>query len=208
MTQQELAEKLGVSRQAVSRWEQMISEPATENLIRIGKVFGVSVDSLIDDDWVVQEKNLIQGDVIRAGTSEKNSKGGVRMKQKLSAFNRYIYLAIALIIFIYERLLTKVYPRSTSILTGVYVIRSIGPLFSFFLMVYLVLAVVHYTSEMKKYRGIVRLSLIFGVAVTWIFLCNLMKTHTILMWGSYSVLPAIGFAIVLNILQKRNEEIT
>lgn len=32
MTQMELAEKLDISRQAVSRWEQGISEPSTENL--------------------------------------------------------------------------------------------------------------------------------------------------------------------------------
>ena len=38
MTQLDLAEKLDISRQAVSRWEQGTSEPPTENLISIGKL--------------------------------------------------------------------------------------------------------------------------------------------------------------------------
>ena len=48
MTQIELAEKLDISRQAVSRWEQGTAEPSTENLIRIGKLFGVPVDDLVN----------------------------------------------------------------------------------------------------------------------------------------------------------------
>ena len=48
MTQIELAEKLDISRQAVSRWEQETAEPSTENLIRIGKLFGVPVDDLVN----------------------------------------------------------------------------------------------------------------------------------------------------------------
>lgn len=55
MTQQELAERLGVSRQAVSRWERMTSDPSTENLICIGKLFDVSVDSLLNDGVQIQE---------------------------------------------------------------------------------------------------------------------------------------------------------
>ena len=48
MTQVELAEKLGISRQAVSRWERGTAEPSTENLICIGRLFDVSVDDLMD----------------------------------------------------------------------------------------------------------------------------------------------------------------
>ena len=34
-SQEMVAEKLGVSRQAVSKWENNISEPSTENLLKI-----------------------------------------------------------------------------------------------------------------------------------------------------------------------------
>lgn len=50
MTQTELAEALDISRQAVSRWEQGMSEPSTANLIRIGQLFGVPVDALVNVD--------------------------------------------------------------------------------------------------------------------------------------------------------------
>lgn len=50
MTQMELAEKLDISRQAVSRWEQGMAEPSTENLIRIGQLLGVPVDVLVNGD--------------------------------------------------------------------------------------------------------------------------------------------------------------
>ena len=44
MSQEELAGKLGVSRQAVSKWELNESIPDTENVIELGKIFGVSLD--------------------------------------------------------------------------------------------------------------------------------------------------------------------
>jgi len=50
MTQMELAEALDISRQAVSRWEQGVSEPSTANLIRIGQLFGVPVNALVNVD--------------------------------------------------------------------------------------------------------------------------------------------------------------
>jgi len=55
LTQLELAAAVHVSRQAVSRWERMTSDPSTENLICIGKLFDVSVDSLLNDGVQIQE---------------------------------------------------------------------------------------------------------------------------------------------------------
>lgn len=47
MSQEDLAAKLGVSRQAVSRWELNESIPDTENVIQLGRIFGVSLDYLL-----------------------------------------------------------------------------------------------------------------------------------------------------------------
>ena len=49
MSQEELAEKLEVSRQAVSRWEQGSAMPDMINLSKISKLFGVTADYLIND---------------------------------------------------------------------------------------------------------------------------------------------------------------
>lgn len=53
-SQEELAERLGLSRQAVSKWERAESSPDTGNLIALAKLYGVSIDDLlcIDDDVV------------------------------------------------------------------------------------------------------------------------------------------------------------
>ena len=48
-TQEQLAEILGVSRQSVSKWESDIAYPETEKLIRLGKLFGCSMDYLLND---------------------------------------------------------------------------------------------------------------------------------------------------------------
>ena len=49
MTQEFVAESIGVSRQAVSKWEQGISDPSTSNLFALAKLFGVSVEELLKD---------------------------------------------------------------------------------------------------------------------------------------------------------------
>ncbi len=48
MTQEQLAQRLGVSRQAVSRWELDEVLPETANLLPLSRALGVSVDSLLD----------------------------------------------------------------------------------------------------------------------------------------------------------------
>lgn len=47
MTQEQLAQHLGTTRQAVSKWESDKSEPDISTLIRLGILFGVSMDYLL-----------------------------------------------------------------------------------------------------------------------------------------------------------------
>ena len=42
------AEALNVSRQAISRWETGASAPSTENLIELSRLYGVSMDELVN----------------------------------------------------------------------------------------------------------------------------------------------------------------
>lgn len=48
LTQLELAEAVHVTRQAVSRWEVGTSVPTTENLACLSRIYGVSVDDLLN----------------------------------------------------------------------------------------------------------------------------------------------------------------
>ena len=50
LSQEEFAEKLGVSRQAVSKWERGEAYPDTDNLIAISEMFSVTIDELIRSD--------------------------------------------------------------------------------------------------------------------------------------------------------------
>ena len=48
LSQEELAEKLGVSRQAVSKWERSESSPDTDNLIQLAALYNISLDELLN----------------------------------------------------------------------------------------------------------------------------------------------------------------
>ena len=51
MSQEELADRLGVSRQAVSRWELGSTLPDAPNLLKLSDLFGVSIDYLLRDEY-------------------------------------------------------------------------------------------------------------------------------------------------------------
>ena len=48
LTQADIAARLSVSRQAVSRWESGQSKPSTEKLLALGALYGVSIDQLLN----------------------------------------------------------------------------------------------------------------------------------------------------------------
>ena len=54
-SQEQLAEELGISRQAVSKWERAESSPDTDNLICLAKLYGISLDELLSTDETVEE---------------------------------------------------------------------------------------------------------------------------------------------------------
>lgn len=51
ISQEELAEKLNVSRQAISRWEVGSAQPDASNVLHLSKLFGVTTDYLLNDDY-------------------------------------------------------------------------------------------------------------------------------------------------------------
>ncbi len=50
-SQEDLAEKLDVSRQAISRWENGTALPDAQNILQISKLFNVTTDYLLNDDY-------------------------------------------------------------------------------------------------------------------------------------------------------------
>ena len=47
MTQEFVAEAMGVSRQAVSKWENGTADPSTSNLLKLAKLYGIAPEDLI-----------------------------------------------------------------------------------------------------------------------------------------------------------------
>ena len=50
MSQEQLAEKLGVSRQAVTKWETGAGIPDIENIMAISALFDISIDDLLSNE--------------------------------------------------------------------------------------------------------------------------------------------------------------
>ena len=55
LSQEELADRLGLSRQAVSKWERAEASPDTDNLICLAKIYGVSLDDLLNTDESIED---------------------------------------------------------------------------------------------------------------------------------------------------------
>ncbi len=63
MSQEELAEKLGVSRQAVSKWESGATQPELSKLIELSKLYSVSVDELLSLEHAKPEQDAAESPV-------------------------------------------------------------------------------------------------------------------------------------------------
>lgn len=88
-SQEDFAEKLDVSRQAISRWENGTALPDAQNLLRISKLFNVSADYLLNDDY---EDEI----GILAGEKDAEATKSIGRKKKHSFW--YLIPAICLII--------------------------------------------------------------------------------------------------------------
>lgn len=68
-SQEALAEKLGISRQAISKWERAEASPDTDNLITLAKLYGVSLDDLLLVESNGQTGAEEDGDKVHIGLS-------------------------------------------------------------------------------------------------------------------------------------------
>lgn len=75
LSQEQLAEKIGVSRQAVSKWERSEASPDTDNLIMLARLYEVSLDELLrtEDEILFPEAN--EGEAAEEDSSGEGSSG-------------------------------------------------------------------------------------------------------------------------------------
>ncbi|MBQ7944763.1 MAG: helix-turn-helix domain-containing protein [Lachnospiraceae bacterium] len=87
-SQEQLAEKMGISRQAVSKWESGICVPDIEKMVALSELFEVSTDYLIkgvDVETSKEETVHIANDIIEE-KEFKGDKNNVSKKQYLKLF--------------------------------------------------------------------------------------------------------------------------
>ena len=87
-SQEDFAEKLNISRQAISRWENDSALPDALNILQISKLFGVTTDYLLNDDYT-SDKDI---PVVKNATQETDN---IILKKKQGHFTAAICFTLA-----------------------------------------------------------------------------------------------------------------
>ena len=80
LTQEEVAEKLGVSRQAVAKWERGETAPDIEFCIKLAEIYGTSVDALVNKAYTYDDSPDGRKHVF--GVAKVNDKGQITLPKK------------------------------------------------------------------------------------------------------------------------------
>lgn len=113
LSQEALAEKLGISRQAVSKWERAEASPDTDNLILLARIYGVSLDELLktEDEIPMPEKPIAETEGLEASSAlpteiavlegEKSSSGSEKNdKGRISGHRHFPMWAVISVLYI------------------------------------------------------------------------------------------------------------
>lgn len=87
LSQEALAEKLGISRQAVSKWERAEASPDTDNLILLARLYGVSLDELL------KTEDEIPAPEFREENAQEAADGGQEASEKVEIGSSGIHVS-------------------------------------------------------------------------------------------------------------------
>lgn len=96
MSQEKVAELIGVSRQAVTKWEVNQSAPNTENLFKLAEIFGTAVDLLLDSDEDSKQSPAEQ--IYYLYKMEEEKKAEAKKKQRIYNAKAAVLVAVVYII--------------------------------------------------------------------------------------------------------------
>ena len=103
LSQEALAEKLGLSRQSISKWERAEASPDTDNLIALAEVYGITLDELLGNNEPKKRKQETQPQSENKDLSAKQIKGKQNLKKSpllfLGAIAVYVGGGIVLGVF-------------------------------------------------------------------------------------------------------------
>lgn len=157
MTQEQLAEKLNVSRQTISKWETDSTSPDLESIVRVCKIFHVSLDDL-----------LMEGEGMEKETdAEKDRQITLNDLMKINLHNRNMtLLLIGGLIFIMVGILNFAYVKALENAT-----------MSTQYMLYRYIVTGQYESAPVDYMGLLLPSIIAGGIGLALFLYYIFKNR-------------------------------
>ena len=99
LSQEELGQKLLVSRQTISLWEKDQTVPTIDNLIRLREIFGVSVDEILGFETIEQNNEILLNELYRFTFSKEELSEIYRLQRK-SVYKRPLIFTILCILMI------------------------------------------------------------------------------------------------------------
>ena len=162
MTQEQLAEKLNVSRQTISKWETDSTSPDLESIVRVCKIFHVSLDDLLMEGEGMEEEGMEE-----ERTTEKGIQITLNDLMKINIHNRNMtLLLIGGLIFIMVGILNFVYVKALE-----------NAIMSTQYMLYRYIVTGQYESAPVDYMGLLLPSIIAGGVGFALFLYYIFKNR-------------------------------
>ncbi|MCD7729409.1 MAG: helix-turn-helix domain-containing protein [Clostridia bacterium] len=188
ISQEELADRLNVSRQAVSKWETGESYPETEKIIAICDMYGVTMDELIRGDITVKKENDVPDEPQtktaetipdeNQGDHEENEKNNPHKAAEI-AIIPILWTASAIIYLILGIFLSLWHPAWIIFVFMPAVISGVE------------IAFVPKEKRLKKVLGFIESLAIFG-STTGYLLCGFLLGWWGTMWVLFLLIPITG----------------
>lgn len=80
LTQEDVAEKLGVTRQAIAKWERGETSPDVEFCIKLAELYGTTVDALLCNSYMMEDDDESKKHAF--GVAKVNDKGQITLPKK------------------------------------------------------------------------------------------------------------------------------
>ena len=123
MTQEQLAEKLNISRQTLSKWENGTSVPDVESVVRISTLFHTSLEELL-----LEEENHAQEEKTQITLEDMMRINAHNRRMNLLLCSGLLFLAIGIIIAAFERMLEATTESLTYILYRYIAVGQYAPI--------------------------------------------------------------------------------
>lgn len=101
LSQEELGQKLLVSRQTISLWEKDQTAPTIDNLIRLREIFGVSVDEILGFETIEQNNEILPNELYRFTFSKEELSEIYRLQRKSVYKSPLIFTILCILMILF-----------------------------------------------------------------------------------------------------------